>query len=839
MALCAGGLVLSSWGGEVAGRRMAWAHYVPWYKPENASLAIGDFYNFPWPDMDGRESRLESTRREIADSRASGVDGWFVDLGANPPKGPLNSAGDMMGYLDAAKGSDFQVAICLDGASDPAYLARATLDLLKQIGDHPNYPKMNGRSVVATYAFQNRPRTDWNDFRRLCREGGRDVYLIANMSAMPHAKTDFASLEACRDAIDAVYMFDAPGHAEDPPETTNRELRDWCAAHGKRAMPCLHPGYWGAWLKGANDFYHPFRGFDMLYRMFESGRAAGPVDWIHITSWNDLCETPLMPCVFTPGNTRILRAYCDGMKGLDIAGERAEIFFAYHREELVGTLLRIEAMALPRRGGLDVTVQGVLRDDAGRVVETLPPRRLSGTGFARCEWLVSTTPHAERPCLVPSFTVESEGRRRTAQLPSVFLVTGWLRNAVTVNVPFDRFLDGDSPRVNLSQTGGVFRAEAAFKEAEPVRRLILFRNDRPFLAFTPDADAREIQRVVLLTGIQGDLSVAVTNGRLLRAVKNFERNNNKWGSWKWDAKGLLSRYNPAFGVHGLVFSGAPEMKLVPSRTDTGRLLPSDVDRTALDTPPVNLREGCLAVNREAPPPRETDSYWLLLETASGRFRHTAPSWPFGGARRFETRAILETATSLDTSMNGGGYALRNDPEFLTPVDEIPVRSNRVVVCRVPRCGTRTAEWTFDAPNRGVELPKRTWPVGTMRIRLRLRADGACGTRQTIIHQFGWTDGMTLELNEQGNLEVIRGFENGRKECFERMTGRTKLAPGVMHEVEIEGDMAEVRLHVDGRIDATLHPTPARSLDGCRMTIGGGIGRQPFKGLVERLAISGL
>ena len=192
VALCAVTMALVCWGGEISGRRMAWAHYVPWYKPENASLAIGDFYNFPWPDMDGSESRLESTRREIADSRTSGVNGWFVDLGANPPKGPLNSAGDMMGYLDAAKGSDFLVAICLDGQSDPAYLAHATLDLLKQIGDHPNYPKMNGRPVVATYAFQNRPRTDWNDFRRLCSEGGRNVYLIANMSAMPHAKTDFA-----------------------------------------------------------------------------------------------------------------------------------------------------------------------------------------------------------------------------------------------------------------------------------------------------------------------------------------------------------------------------------------------------------------------------------------------------------------------------------------------------------------------------------------------------------------------------------------------------------------------------------------------------------------------
>ena len=24
--------------GEIAGRSMAWAHYVPWFKPENASL---------------------------------------------------------------------------------------------------------------------------------------------------------------------------------------------------------------------------------------------------------------------------------------------------------------------------------------------------------------------------------------------------------------------------------------------------------------------------------------------------------------------------------------------------------------------------------------------------------------------------------------------------------------------------------------------------------------------------------------------------------------------------------------------------------------------------------
>lgn len=822
---------------EIVGRQMAWAHYVPWYKPENASLAADKFYNFPLTTVVDGEPRTASTRREIELAIACGIDGWMVDLGASTSGGRMYSSGDMLGYLQSATGTPFQMAICLDGRGTADYYAHEVVQMLKEFGSHPNYPKMNGRYVVSTYSFlQQIPM--WNEMVQKVREAGFDIYLLANANPWPWKPTEFEKIEPCLDAFEAVYMFDAPGHAKDPPETTNRELREWCAAHGKLAVPSLHPGYVGGWLSGNNDYYHPFRGMDMLHRMYESGKAAGPVRWLHVTTWNDLVETPLMPCVFTPGVTRILHAYCDGMKGWNAAAPSCRINFAYHREELVGTMLRIEAMMLPRTIDGTVTVDGVLLGRDGRKIASLEPRKLSGKDFVRCEWLVPTARLSEHPSLTPCFRVTAEGMsKQTSLLPSVNLVTGWIQNQVTVNVAFDEMLADFRPTLSVSQADGVLTATLAGCEGMALKRAILFRNDRPFAVFRSDSRSDEYERAIRMDGVDNELTLSVTNGRILRAVKNYESNGCR--AWRWNATNLVTRSCPKWSLHGIVVVGGRDLKLIIDSKSAPRLDYDGPDLTVMNAPQIGMVVGTLTVRRQSSAPKISDSFWALVETESGKLHDTSVVYPFDVDCQLVERSIFETTTSLETSCGGCGYALRNDPEFLTSVGRLPVASNRVVKCHVPVAGSRHAEWDLSAHKGVFELPRRVWPQGTQRICLKVKPEAGHPVRQTLVHEEGWSDGVTLDLMADGKVEMSRHFRVGQGTVFDRATGSQALKPGQWHELVVEGDMEEIRLRVDGKVDARMKPTPIRCFEQCRVHIGGGKAKEPFHGELGELSISGL
>ena len=99
--------------------------------------------------------------------------------------------------------------------------------------------------------------------------------------------------------------------------------------------------------------------------------------------------------------------------------------------------------------------------------------------------------------------------------------------------------------------------------------------------------------------------------------------------------------------------------------------------------------------------------------------------------------------------------------------------------------------------------------------------------------------MTMDLTMDGRIELIRGYEVGTKGSFDRAAGVTTLEPERWHDIVVEGDMAEIRLWVDGLLDAQLKPTPVRSHDDCRVFIGGGPGCEPFMGKIETLTIDGL
>ena len=104
--------VLPVVGGEVSNRKMAWAHYTPWHSPFNSSLSALNYYNFALQDSTGKQHL--DWQQEILTAKKSGLDGFFVDLIADPKGGATVYVSMMGAMLKAAEGTDFQIGACLD-----------------------------------------------------------------------------------------------------------------------------------------------------------------------------------------------------------------------------------------------------------------------------------------------------------------------------------------------------------------------------------------------------------------------------------------------------------------------------------------------------------------------------------------------------------------------------------------------------------------------------------------------------------------------------------------------------------------------------------------------------
>ena len=77
IALCVAGLPLCA--ADVAGRRMVWAHYVPWYTPDNASQMSHRFHSYPQEDVGANPFREEIDRVTRAYRVRHGYGGKMCD----------------------------------------------------------------------------------------------------------------------------------------------------------------------------------------------------------------------------------------------------------------------------------------------------------------------------------------------------------------------------------------------------------------------------------------------------------------------------------------------------------------------------------------------------------------------------------------------------------------------------------------------------------------------------------------------------------------------------------------------------------------------------------------
>lgn len=841
---------------NVPRRGMVWSHYVPWNGPADVSCMPCYYYDHPCHD--GGEG---AWREEIERAAAAGIEGFFIDIEIF--KGVHNPQAEHFTWLKAAEGTDFKVGICIDHIPSPRRCAEELVWLLGKYGDHPNYPRLDGRYVVTTYASWRLKPAQWREIADFCAAAGKPLFLILDVKHGTGPVTHEV-MKHWSDMCDGMYMFAYVGQEEMTAGEENLGVSEFCKRCGKLFMASVTPGYIGGWLRNGNDFYKPFCGVDKIVDEFLSLRGTD-FDWFQITTWNDHHETTMEPTRLQPANPRLLRAFCDEYKGREPSAENAEVLLAYRREEVPGTLMRFEAMRLPSRERGAVAVSGRLRDASGNVVAELEEKSLSN-GWDRAEWLVRSAALAASPHLVPEFAmVGPDGRRREARFQPVFFAMPWIENNTTIRNSFaDRC--GDAYGVlNVSYDGGCVRAALDLKAARPVRRAILYRNDRPLGQFSRDGGRPTLflaspesprNRKFEFSGCRVAARMSTTTlGR-----RDFFR--LEFDSPDADASVTVSNAIARFTATQLVRerrlqAGPFELLVSPACT-------------VRDEPPLDDAAGRFELAVIDRPPQPGDAYWVRFEMPDGTACETPVAYPFGDLSERRRVTFLETATSID-SKNGhqGWYKMR---EYLTPPEEMPVTGCTPLERDVSPLLFRKARWSveeslFDefgfragkvrTSANGVEtvlLPFHAWPMAPGAVSFDLLAqENGTPAKCSVIRLDGFREGFSLNLLEDGRLEAVwsggtKGpVWNKKLEHIATLESNQSICDGQWHHIVLENDLRKLRIVIDGETNAERDAEDFRAYGRCTVELpSGGVcrvrnleigvaGSVPSKGQWERQA----
>lgn len=838
-------------GGEASvSAKMVWAHHTPWHTPDNGSLLPLRYVNHTTFDI-GADPFKDEIRRAMA----QGIDGFFFDVCF---KRGAATFSDLRDYLSAAEGTPFLCAVCLDRKTDVSNQVAVLVKILARNAGHPNYAKVDGKPVVATYTWHDWTPDEWRRIRDGLDAAGTPVWLVANLG-LGQKPYDTSLLEKYAEVFDAGYYF---GYgAKGPSKARKNEIAaDICARHGRLFMPAVAPGYYGGWVHGRNDFYTPFRGIDAIQGSYEAAMHTPGANWLHLTTWNDYDETALEPCRLSPGCFALVRAYADGWKRLPPSLERVDAILAYHREEFAGTVVRFEAMRLPSRDRGEIAIAGRLRDKDGRIVAVLPAKVLSNE-WQRVEWLVASGDLAASPVLLPEFAMKDARGKRRVRTPGVFLVRGWLEAPETVRVTFGDCapVDGD---LSVAYSGGVISAKMSFSGETTVKRAILYRNDRPLAQFAPGEKERSVRLSLCARG-SGNWRVSAKKGRIEEVLRTSCPKSVK-GRLRLGADAASSTQTPDWASCALRAAGKSDMTLsIVANKEKREISPHELaevrrisvggiafamspDLTIYERAPWDAASGAASLLLFDRKPRPEDAFWVRFETSDGRAAATAPIWPFAPEDTVENAVLVETPVTLESP--SGPDRKPDSTEFRTPFEEWPVKATRLATKPASKLSIRRAFWPLggrtgaeepakeanvigDRAIAGGKLPLRMWPTGPSTISFDVNPDPFDGKRQTLLVRKGWMDGVSeIALTPGGCVEAAYG-DHGK---LVTARGRTPLKPGRWTRVAVQFDGIALKVFLDGVEDASASlDAPVRCYGNCTAWIGG-----DFKGGFANLSLTG-
>ena len=882
-------MALAAFAADLDERRLVWAHYVGWTIPTEVSLPPARHYEFPV-----HERGEEPFKDEINRALAAGIDGFFVDVSILTKWRP-GFYFNVEALLKASEGTPFMVAPCLDLKTTVSNQIDQIVWMMKRFGDHPNYPKIRGKYVLATYTYHIWTPDEWRQMLDGCAAAGCPIYLVGNVKPSCGVLLP-KRLEEYKDVFDVCYSFAYTGREQLTVAEENRGVGEWCKANGKLFMPCIHPGYIGGWMSWNNATYIPFEGNGKFIRDLSSALERG--EWLHLTSWNDNVETTLQPMASTPGYRRLLRAATDEFKRLPASAESADVLFAYHREELPGTLIRIEALRLPSKEKGALAVSGRLTGDGGRTVAKLKAQKLSKP-WQRVEWLVPSGGFADESEIEPVFEMVSASRKVSAAFPHLSIRTPWIENQVTVRATFADMAKVDSALEIRRKGKSALEATLKFKSPAKVRRAILYRNDRPAGQF--GAKGGDLSGIPLL--FRGACRFELKcDGKSRIALAMRKSGKIGYDGFYWDNSKIVNRPHVTYEdrisawVEGeedaaLEFSsdegGTVAVKLselaakrrFPLRNGTLELS-AFPDCTLREMPTLGLSEGELRLRLFDRAPYSGDVYFVRFELENSTIAESVRIRPFAGEKELVEMPILETPITIETYPGRLGLpqivpnVVYN--EFLTPDGELPIKNTSVVRRKVAAGALRREYWAFEgsgksavsdrwadvskaefgegpggrkalkfdgASGRSVRLPIRMWPMDSATVEFDIAPEPPDGKPRTIIRRDGWGAAFTVRQLGDGRLEAVwSGVGCGGVwdvKCAEKFTvaGSTPVRPGRWTRVKLVNDHAKIRLYVDGRPDGETAVRPFRVYGPSTVYIGvDKPGSEPYRGFFSRLKI---
>ncbi|MGO8748042.1 MAG: endo-1,3-alpha-glucanase family glycosylhydrolase [Thermoguttaceae bacterium] len=244
--------------------------------------------------------RVEDYKREIREAQAAGIDGFALNCGAwhDEPHYPRRTKSIYQAAEELGTGFNlfFSVDFAGLGRHPPGEFESYVLDMVKTYGHHRSQFRVDGRTVVSTFAGEQ--GVEWKkDILAPLKAAGYDVFLVPffyprpRVTELPDEATVRQHYRRWADVVDGMFYFGGAGTAPQI-AASNAAYAKVLGEAGKTCMCSFSPMYWGA--AQPDRRYYETCGGEGVELQWKSIIEYQP-DWVEIVTWNDFSESYVCP----------------------------------------------------------------------------------------------------------------------------------------------------------------------------------------------------------------------------------------------------------------------------------------------------------------------------------------------------------------------------------------------------------------------------------------------------------------------------------------------------------------------------------------------------------------